>query len=282
VADTLLDPDSEFTPEELAALSVSEPPAGAPVEAATDPLAPDEAAPFGYMLDADTGERRAKKRPGRQARAAEPAAEAEPAARPVIQREKDVAPRAVKPPRRSRSERKAAAAEDEPAVPMPRVGVIAKGVNKLYVKAGKLIRVIDPQVGAAVIAITRKDADDDVTVGEAWEELAKANPRIRAVLLRLITGGAWGQLLMCHLPILLAVLMRDGIRERIPFMDLAASFLGDEDEDPYAADDDAADEPDLGGMLQGLTQEDLQRAMAFAQQMTGQVGVRLPSGSRGE
>src|SRR6266852_3124033 len=31
-----------------------------------DPLAPDADAPYGYMIDPDSGERRAKKRPGRQ------------------------------------------------------------------------------------------------------------------------------------------------------------------------------------------------------------------------
>lgn len=84
-----------------------------------------------------------------------------------------------------------------------------------------MIRVADADIGQALIDITRKDDPEDVTVGEAWEQLARANPRIRRFLLRLIAGGAVGQLFMCHAPVLMAVLMKESVRKHIPFPRLA-------------------------------------------------------------
>ncbi len=162
-------------------------------------------------------------------------------------------------------------------VPPFRAGPIAAGMNKLYARTGKIVQVLDPDIGGAIIAVTRKESDDDVTVGEAWEELAKTNPRIRAFLLQMIQGGAWGQLIMAHAPILLAVIMKDGIRKHIPFMKLIEAMLSD--------DDATGETSPISTAMGGMTEADVQRAMGFAQGLMEQMGMGMafrtvPSGQR--
>jgi hypothetical protein len=158
------------------------------------------------------------------------------------------------------------------AAPLPpfREGVIAKGMNKLYKRAGRLIRIWDPAIGSAVIATTVQHEDDDVTVGEAWENLAKSNPRIRALLLNLMKGGAYTDLFTAHLPILLAVMMRDGIREKLKFLPIAEAFLVD--------DDDTGAPSDLSQMMGGINPADMAQMMQMAQGMMGQVAADMPRG----
>lgn len=177
----------------------------------------------------------------------------------------------AKPPKGSRAKGKR-----EPVdVPPFRAGPIATGMNKLYARTGKILRVMDPDIGNAVLASTRKESEDDVTVGEAWEELARVNPRIRATLLKMIQGGAWGQLMMAHAPIILAILMKDAIRKRIPMFRLV-SALFDADDDGTSAGSDFT-----GGMNGG----DMAQAMAMAQdlvgQMMGNMGAQASRASNG-
>jgi hypothetical protein len=241
-------------------------------------LEPDEDAPYGYTIDRATKERRPKKLPGRPqpgaTRAApagnEPTGAALPGSSPSIdelkatKRPKGQEDRAPGKPRKGRT---AKPKFNEADVPAFRAGPIAKGVNKLYARAGKLVKVMDPDIGNAVLATTRKESDDDVTVGEAWEELARTNPRIRAFLLKLIAGGAWGQLIMVHAPIFMAVIMKDGIRKHIPFLKLIEAMLGDDDDGTPS---------DISSALGGLNPEDLGSMMNMAQglmaQMAGGVG----------
>lgn len=164
----------------------------------------------------------------------------------------------------------------EASVPPFRAGPIAAGMNKMYARAGKIVKVMDPAIGEAILSTTRKEAEDDVTVGEAWEELAKTNPRIRAALLKMIQGGAWGQLIMAHAPIFLAVIMKDGIRKHIPFMKLIEAIL---------SEDDTTGEPsEVSVMMGGLTPEDAAQAMEFAQGLMSQMGFgmmgRMPMNSQ--
>lgn len=145
--------------------------------------------------------------------------------------------------------------------PQFREGVIEKGINKLYRKAGKLVRVMDADIGQALIDITRKEDEYDVTVGEAWEDLARTNPRVRAFLMRLIAGGAWSQVLMAHAPVLMAILMKDSIRKRFvkdgdpgKAMQFAEAFLDNSD----------GEAPANGTILDGLSQEDMSQIMNLA------------------
>ena len=167
-----------------------------------------------------------------------------------------------RPPGGRRRSRAKAASTEAPAgevkVPAFRAGPIAKGMNSLYVRTGKLVRIMDADIGGAMIAMTQKLSDDDVTVGEAWEELARTNPRVRAFLLRLIEGGAWGQLFMAHTPLIMAVVMKDAIRRRIPLMRLLGEVMTDDDEGPAP-------------FPTGLTQPDLEQMVAMAASQFGPV-----------
>lgn len=244
----------------------------------------DPEAPYGYTIDRKTGDRRPKKRAGRVRLAPKPDEADQPAesGAPKAEREPDRAPGKVHPQnkRRGRAPR-AAKPPPEPMAPF-RAGPIAKAVNRLYLRAGKLLRVWDEEIGAAVISMTRKELDEqgqpdpeDVTVGEAWEEVARLNPRIRALLMKLISGGAWSQLFMVHAPLLLAVLMKESVARRLPLMRLLGAFLDD-------STDEVRPEPAPGGMpanlFAGLTQDDLmQAASAFQAFMPGP----MPTGMNG-
>ena len=232
-------PDDFITPDEPA---IDEP---GDVSPGQDDLAE---APYGWMRDPDTGDLRPKKRPGRPRN---PPGPEELAAKEPVTRAKDRAPTPGKPK-----------AGEVQYPPMPSGGTIARGVNRLYRRAGKIVRAMDGDVGTAIIECTRKEDDDDVTVGEAWENLCKTNPRIRAVILRIIEGGAWGELLMAHAPIALAIAMKPAIMRLIPFKRLVESM---------AERDDDAPEGDLGG----LTAEDAGQMADMSEQMARMAAARM-------
>jgi len=204
----------------------------ADVEAGIDPEAP-----YGWTTDAETGERRPKKTPGRprKPKSADELRKAGPPP-PVPP---DEAPGKL-PKNRDKPK------DEAGAPPMPKGGVIASGVNKLYRRAGRVVRAMDYDIGQAVIECTKPDPEDPdwLTVGEAWEQVAKTSPSIRAWLLRAISGGAWTDLAMAHAPIGAAIVMKPAIMRLIPFKRLVESMTADEDGD--------------GGDLGGLTAEDAQ------------------------
>lgn len=234
--------------------------------------APSEEAPYGWMTDPDTGLRRPKKRPGRRSKTATPPTGTTPALEELQalgalpEASEDAAPGA--PPK---GKRKSARTE---ALPPFRAGVIAKGINKLYRRAGRIIRLFDNDIGVAVIATTQADPDDDdpTTVGDAWENLARTNPRIRAFLLKLVTGGAWSAVFEAHLPILLAIVMKDGIRSRLPLMGLMESFLTDEPD----GDDGEPQPSGLAQMMGGISPDDMAQMIQMGQMMMGQAAANVP------
>lgn len=244
-------------------------------------------APYGWTTDALTGERRPKLRAGRPRKSPpldqlkQERAEAEAAGTPPA------APAADRPPS-SKGPKAAApvqdAKADREAVPQWREGQIARGVNRLYRRAGRILRVMDPEIGQAMIEVTRKDVLDDgvtpdpedITVGEAWENVARTNIRIRRLALKVIASGAWGELLMAHAPILLAVMMKDRIRRFIPFAGLLQAWL-EEDDDGQAADDGgeaSASSPNSPGPIPGLTPEDLAELRGVAETMAASIAAR--------
>jgi len=201
-----------------------------PAETPEEPFGPDTItpdAPFGYTRDSSApGGWRPKKAPGRPRR---PRSADEIAAEPPPPRAPDEAPaQAPKPPPLT----------DED-VPMPAGGTIAKKINRLYRRAGRVLRKLDEETGVAFLECTRKDEPDDVTVGEAWEQLAKDNPRIRAWLLNLVKGGAWQDLALAHAPIAAAIFMRRWLLDHVPFMGMVAAW--------FERDDDDQDDGDGGG-----------------------------------
>lgn len=242
-------------------------------------------APYGWTTDSD-GTRRPKKVSGRPKKSPslddlKASKEAAPPLEGVVT-PGDAAPAAPGRRRKRRAGEPKPAKTEEPT-PQHRPGVITKGVNKLYRKAGKIVQVMDPAIGFAIIESTKNTADEgeaDDSVGAAWDEVARTNPRIRKTLLKLIAGGAWGQLLMAHAPILLAILMKDGISKHIPFMKLMTAFLDDGTE---AAGDEAASSPGgLSGILDGLQPEDLNQMAAMAQSLMMGTAAKVadPAGAR--
>ena len=272
------------------------PAAPAPDEAAAaavpDPDAPTPDAPYGWTTDPATGVRRPKKTAGRRkVTAAPPAAPAGPtpsleelkAAHQADPPAEDVAPAHTAAPRVTflKKDRPHAAPKPPPAPAPPfRAGPIAKGVNKIYRRVGKIIKIWDPMVGAAIISCTVKDEDDDpddiTTVGEAWEELARVNPRIRAFLTKAIATGAWATLFTVHAPIFLAIAMKESVQRHIPFMRLVGAFL-----EPDPDDEGQGDGPDLSQAMGNIGPQDLAQMMAMAQSLMGQVGMDVPRPANG-
>lgn len=176
-------------------------------------------------------------------------------------------------PKRGRGRQKGTAAakkDGRPAIPPFRAGLIAKGMDRLYRRAGKLLRAWDRDLGQALIECTRAEDEDDLTVGQAWEEIARTNPRLRAFLMKMISGGAWSDLFMAHLPILLAILAKPAVQKHLPFARLAESVLADDGEDE-------AGEMSMSAAFGGITPEDMQQAAAFmASQGFPGLGLRVP------
>ena len=152
------------------------------------------------------------------------------------------------------------AAEPKPAAPIPQKyraeGAIAKGVNQLYRKAGKLVRVMDPGIGQALIDITRAEDPEDVTVGDAWETLARSQPAGAGVLAAdagrgRVVGGVRGPCPGADGP------ADEGlIRKRIPFGGLVMAMADDGEDSPA---------PGEGTVMDGLRPEDMAAMMATAQ-----------------
>jgi hypothetical protein len=146
-------------------------------------------------------------------------------------------------------------------VPAYKPGFVTAGVNRLYRRAGKIVRAMDHDIGTAILESARNTADPgepDDSVGAAWDELCKTNPRIRKFVMRCLAGGAWGQLVMAHAPIAMAIIMKPAIIKHIPFHALIAS-LAEPDEDTPAGE---------GGLPGGMTAADAgQMADLAARQM---------------
>jgi hypothetical protein len=97
-----------------------------------DETAGQDGAPYGYTVDRKTGEQRPKKRPGRPK--VPPTAE-ELAGQVPVEPEPD-----APPPDRPARRRHRTRAATEPVPAMPRGGVIAREVNRLYRRGGKIVR----------------------------------------------------------------------------------------------------------------------------------------------
>ena len=255
---------------------MTEPPAGPPAdpkaefaalmsaagEAAAGP--PDEA-PYGYTRDRATGETRPKKSPGRGGVKPPPGVEELKAAAAG-----DSPPAAVpadRPPARP-GRRPSGPRAPRPEVPY-HPGQITRGMNRLYRQAGKITRAMDADLGTAIIEAARntaEDGDPDDSVGAAWDEVARVNPRIRRFCVMLVSGGAYGRLVMAHAPVLLAVMMKPAVADRIPFSRFVKSMAEPDEDTPDGE----------GGLPGGLTFSDVQQMAAMADQFAGQMGVPVP------
>lgn len=234
---------------------------------------PSDEAPYGYTTDPD-GTVRPKKTAGRPRRVQKSLDELK--AEREEQPPDEAPPAGDRAPNEGRRLRSSKGKPEEPkSYPQFREGVIEKGINRLYRKAGKLVKVWDVNVGQALIDITRADEPDDITVGKAWEEVARTNPRIRKFLLKLIKGGNWGALIWAHAPVALAIVLKYSLHEKLPMGNVMAAFLTPDDEDGAPAD---------GSPLEGLLPQDMNQMgdlMAMAQQMAANMmgTQRAPNGT---
>jgi hypothetical protein len=88
--------------------------------------------------------------------------------------------------------------------PPYKAGVIQAGVESTYGGIAMFWSMVDPVCGTAFLECAPKAA-------EAWEKLAKNNPAVRAMLMRIFTGSAAADVLMAHLPLILAVFAHHGM-----------------------------------------------------------------------
>jgi hypothetical protein len=207
---------------------------------------------------------RARKSPSLEELAGPPAEPEAPPAAPAPEAPGDRAPDDKR--RAPRSHKKAPGPD---VTPPYKAGVIATGVNKLYRRAGKIVRAMDADVGEAIIQAARNTADPgepDDSVGAAWDELAKTNPRIRRFLLKCVAGGAWGQLVMAHAPIAMAIVMKPAILKLIPFSRLIESMAEPDDDTPEGD----------GGLPGGMTAPDAAAMAQLAQRQVAAMGLKIP------
>jgi hypothetical protein len=168
--------------------------------------------------------------------------------------------------------RKSAAPTGKPGaaeIPQHRPGVITRGMNKRYRQLGKMMRPIDQATGQALVEMAKNTAGPpaegeepaDDSVGAAWDEVARGNPRIRRFCLAMIQGGAWGALAMAHTPLLLAVAMKF-VSANPGFVGKMIKSMAEPDEDTPEGD---------GGLPGGLTAGDMSQMMSMAQQMAERI-----------
>lgn len=231
-------------------------------------------APYGWTPDG-AGGMRPKKSPGRPRKSPslddlKARREAEPPGAPDSPSGAGDRPPAALKGRRRRAG--SPREEPRPAPPVPQAyryeGGLAKGINRLYRKAGKIAIAlgVEPE-GRALVEMTRVEDADDITVGDAWEQLCRTNPRVRAIWLRLLAGSAAGQVFMAHLPVLIAFLMRDGVRQRVPFGRLIAAMSQGEEEG--ASPGEGEGEP--GTPFGAPSSQDMAAMMAMAQAVAEQM-----------
>jgi hypothetical protein len=236
-------------------------------------------APYGYTTDRLTGVRRPKKSPGRprssvpledlkaSVSVSPPGGAEESGAPPVVPDDRAPEPQVRRRGGRGGRVVRPAAPQSEPLPYRP--GVITAGVNRLYRQAGKIIRAMDPDIGTAVLEAARNTAEPgepDDSVGAAWDQLARTNPRVRAFVMKALAGGAVGQLVMAHAPIALAIMLKPAILRLIPFARVVES-LAEPDEDTA---------PGGGGLPGGLTAADFEQMQALAEQQARAMGMNLP------
>jgi hypothetical protein len=163
---------------------------------------------------------------------------------------------------------KRAASVSRETAPPYKAGLITTVVNRIYRQAGKVVRAMDADIGTAIIESARNSAapdEPDDSVGAAWDELARTNPRVRAFLMKAITGSALMQLVIAHAPIGMAIVMKPAIMRRIPFQRLVTSM---------AEPDDGAG-PGEGGLPGGMTAADVRQMQELAAQQMGRMGMQV-------
>lgn len=235
-------------------------------------------APYGYTTDPATGQRRPKKTAGRPRKSPSLDQLKAPESKPDAVGEGDAgggAPASGPPPAdrapddKRKLSRSRARAVSPDTVPPYRAGVITTGINRLYRRTGKIVRAMDSDIGEAIIQSARNTADPgepNDSVGAAWEELCKTNPRIRKFVMKFIAGGAWAQLAAAHAPIVMAIVMKPAILRWIPFSRLIESMAEPDEDTPEGE----------GGLPGGMTAADAAQIAQLAEQQIARMGLKVP------
>lgn len=94
--------------------------------------------------------------------------------------------------------------------PEYRPGLLVKPLRDLYVSVGTLVLPFNQAVGTAFIQNAEACA-------KSLDNAAKADKQIRRVLMLLITGSVWGEVIIAHMPIMmaLAVTMVPAVRQTL-------------------------------------------------------------------
>lgn len=109
--------------------------------------------------------------------------------------------RALQGGNREPRERKRKARTEKPAAPvpgMPRKGQLARQITQLYVSLGTFMMPLDAACAGAIINAAPQ-------CGEAMENLARENPAVRRAILAMVETSVWGQVIVAHAPIMLAI-----------------------------------------------------------------------------
>lgn len=106
-----------------------------------------------------------------------------------------------------------------PVPPKPREGTLVKPLTEMYVGIGAMVLPFDNACGGAVIANAENCA-------KSLEALARENEAVRRAILAIISTGAWGSVIVAHLPILIMITVHHGPKDMAERIAPMASMMG--------------------------------------------------------
>jgi hypothetical protein len=89
--------------------------------------------------------------------------------------------------------------KETPVSSVYKAGVLVKPLTGFYETIGGIVLLADQTCGQAIINSAEEAA-------KSLDELARTNPKIRRILMRLLESGAITKVVIAHMPIILAVL----------------------------------------------------------------------------
>lgn len=143
--------------------------------------------------------------------------DAEPATKRVdtgAARERIETSRASKqPPQDKPPTRRKVTKDDAAPAPQYVAGMFKVPIAMLYSQVGGVVTYVAYPVGQAIV-------QQAAPCAEAWDHVAKQNPRVRKWLMSMTKTGAWGELFAAHLPIFMACVFAfgsDEVRNRLGY-----------------------------------------------------------------
>lgn len=105
---------------------------------------------------------------------------------------------------------------DEIKPPVYRKGMLVDPLTKLYTGAGMMLMPFDQHCAATIMQHAEPMA-------RSLDELARTNPQVRKVLMKMIQGSAVGMVIAAHAPLVIAVAVHHvpAVRDRMAAMGLA-------------------------------------------------------------